>query len=91
MQRVICDNINALKKAYHSGTILEKKNAAFFVLNYSLFTFITRERTLRDCTGFEDEVVCGSNGVTYHNSCEFAKGICQTHGHALHAVHHGPC
>ncbi|XP_052687608.1 turripeptide Gsp9.3-like [Crassostrea angulata] len=45
----------------------------------------------QDCSTFETEVVCGSDGVTYHNSCEFAKAQCSGHGHALHAVHAGPC
>ncbi|XP_061198036.1 ovomucoid-like [Saccostrea echinata] len=45
----------------------------------------------QDCSTFEEEVVCGSDGVTYHNSCEFAKAECHGHGHNLHAVHSGPC
>ncbi|OWF40763.1 uncharacterized protein LOC110463367 [Mizuhopecten yessoensis] len=45
----------------------------------------------KDCSMFEDEVVCASDHNTYRNSCEFAKGVCHHHGHSLHAVHYGPC
>ncbi|XP_048730422.1 ovomucoid-like [Ostrea edulis] len=45
----------------------------------------------QDCSTFETEVVCGSNGITYHNSCEFAKAECHGHGHSVTAVHSGPC
>ncbi|XP_060075911.1 ovomucoid-like [Ylistrum balloti] len=45
----------------------------------------------KDCSVYEEEVVCGSDFKTYRNSCEFAKGICSHHGHSLHAVHFGPC
>ncbi|KAJ8306990.1 hypothetical protein KUTeg_015074 [Tegillarca granosa] len=33
---------------------------------------LCHEVLLRDCTGFEDEVVCGSDGVTYHNRSNHA-------------------
>ncbi|XP_069120337.1 ovomucoid-like [Argopecten irradians] len=45
----------------------------------------------KDCSVYENELVCGSDHRTYMNSCEFAKGICHHNGHSLHAVHYGPC
>ncbi|XP_052802796.1 agrin-like [Mya arenaria] len=42
-----------------------------------------------DCDTFQDDVTCGTDGVTYRNKCEFSKAHCLNK--ALDLKHPGAC
>ncbi|XP_053387886.1 uncharacterized protein LOC123542806 [Mercenaria mercenaria] len=65
-------------------------NLPFGLLNSSIGScpdFCQRKSAV-NC-GTQSDQVCGSNGVTYTNMCEFSKAVCDND--ALREVKRGPC
>ncbi|XP_070205120.1 tomoregulin-1-like [Littorina saxatilis] len=69
-------------------TVMEIECAPMIVQSH--FDIICRNILNLDCAVFTDSSVnCGTDGVTYNNSCEFAQGHCRSA--TLHVQHRGAC